>query len=206
MRIAIADDHQLVREGIAQLLEDEPDVVIVGEASDGTELMELITRTPVDIILLDIRMPGLGGLEVLEQLAGTAGGPQVVVLSMHDDPIYVQRAIELGAAGYLLKHSSREELLTGLRTVADGGTYIHADLASHVLQGLAGRGQAPTLSPREREVLALVAAGHENKQIARELGLAEATVKGYMTTMFQRLGVRSRAEAVAVGFRHGLID
>lgn len=207
MRIVIADDHRVVREGIRYMLSDETDIEIVGEAETGEELLGIIESEPVDVALLDVRMPGMSGFDVLERLVGIAPQVRVLMLSMHDQPAYVRRAMELGAAGYVLKSAGRDELLTALRVVAEGGTYLPSELMEPLIAGVTGRaGPTGKLRPRERQVLQLVADGYENKQIAAELELSEATVKTYLRGVFQRLEVSSRAEAVAVGLRLGVIE
>ncbi|MCH7845984.1 MAG: response regulator transcription factor [Acidobacteria bacterium] len=207
MRIVIADDHRVVREGIRYMLSDETDIEIVGEAETGDELLGIIESEPVDVALLDVRMPGMSGFDVLERLVEIAPQVRVLMLSMHDQPAYVRRAMELGAAGYVLKSAGREELLTALRVVAEDGTYLPSELMEPLIAGVTGRpGPTGKLSPRERQVLQLVADGYENKQIAAELELSEATVKTYLRGVFERLEVSSRAEAVAVGLRLGVIE
>lgn len=206
MRVVVADDHRIVREGIAWLLSEEDDIEIVGEAEDGAALIELLDSTPVDVVLLDVRMPGVGGMEALETIGKDFPGVKVIMLSMHDEPAYVRRAVELGAAGYLLKRTGREELSRALRAVGDGNVYIQGEVTAPLVAGLGGEaGDIPNLSPREQQVLQLLADGLENKQIARELDISEATVKTYVKGIFERLEVRSRAEAVATGLRKGLI-
>ncbi|GMQ84757.1 MAG: response regulator transcription factor [Acidimicrobiia bacterium] len=207
MRIVLADDHRVVREGIRYMLSDEPDVEIVGEAETGDELLGLIESEPVDVVLLDVRMPGMSGFDALERLVEIAPQVRVLMLSMHDQPAYVRRAMELGAAGYVLKSAGRDELLSALRVVAEDGTYLPSELMEPLIAGVAGRkGRNGKLSPRESQVLRLVADGLENKQIAVELALSEATVKTYLRGVFERLEVSSRAEAVAVGIRLGVIE
>jgi DNA-binding NarL/FixJ family response regulator len=207
MRIVIADDHRVVREGIRYMLSDETDIEIVGEAETGDELLGIVESEPVDVALLDVRMPGMSGFDVLERLVEIAPQVRVLMLSMHDQPAYVRRAMELGAAGYVLKSAGRQELLTALRVVAEDGTYLPSELMEPLIAGVTGRaGPTGKLSPRERQVLQLVADGYENKQIAAELELSEATVKTYLRGVFERLEVSSRAEAVAVGLRLGVIE
>ncbi len=207
MRIVLADDHRVVREGIRYMLADRPDLEVVGEVGNGQDLLAQLEAEPVDVVLLDVRMPGMTGLEALAQIRERFPEVRVVVLSMHDQPGYVRRAIELGAAGYLLKSSGRDEILRALAAISQGHSYIQGELMEPLIDSV-GR-QSPTprrLRPRERQVLQLVADGYENKQIARELDLSEATVKTYLRAIFDRLGVSSRAEAVAVGLRLGIIE
>ena len=207
MRVAITDDHGVVREGIRYMLSDVLNVDVVAEASSGEELLALLDTTQVDVLLLDVRMPQMSGLSTLEKVRDAHPDARVLMLSMHDQPGYVKRAIELGAAGYVLKNIGRKELVAALEVVMAGGTYLPPELMEPFLAELGGRaGPIGSLSPRERQVLQLVADGNENKQIARHLGIAEPTVKTYLRGVFTRLDVSSRAEAVAVGIRLGLIE
>lgn len=207
MRLVIADDHRVVRDGIRYMLADAAGIEIAAEASTGEELIELLETDPVDVVLLDVRMPGMNGFEVLERLQEDLSQVRVIMLSMHDAPGYVRRAIELGAAGYLLKSASRDEVIAALDAVVEGGAYVQGELMQPLVNEITGRpGKGHSLSPRERQVLQLVADGYENKQIVTELGLSEGTVKTYLRGIFQKLDVASRAEAVAVGLRRGLID
>jgi DNA-binding NarL/FixJ family response regulator len=207
VRLVIADDHRVVRDGIRYMLADAPGIEIAGEASSGEELIELLETDPVDVVLLDVRMPGMNGFDVLERLQEGLSQVRVIMLSMHDAPGYVRRAIELGAAGYLLKSASRDEVIAAIDAVLEGGAYVQGELVQPLVNELSGKpGLGSALSPRERQVLQLVADGFENKQIVTELGLSEGTVKTYLRGIFQRLDVSSRAEAVAVGLRRGIID
>ena len=207
MRLVIADDHRVVRDGIRYMLADADGIEIAGEASTGEELIELLETDPVDVVLLDVRMPGMNGFEVLERLQEDLSQVRVIMLSMHDAAGYVRRAIELGAAGYLLKSASRDEVLSAIDAVVEGGAYVQGELVQPLVNEMSGQsGSGTSLSPRERQVLQLVADGFENKQIVAELSLSEGTVKTYLRGIFQKLDVASRAEAVAVGLRRGLID
>ena len=207
MRLVIADDHRVVRDGIRYMLADADGIEIAGEASTGEELIELLETDPVDVVLLDVRMPGMNGFEVLERLQEDLSQVRVLMLSMHDAPGYVRRAIELGAAGYLLKSASRDEVLAAIDAVIEGGAYVQGELVQPLVNEMSGQsGPGTSLSPRERQVLQLVADGFENKQIVTELKLSEGTVKTYLRGIFLKLDVASRAEAVAVGLRRGLID
>lgn len=205
MRVVLADDHRIVREGLAFMLADVPGVEIVGEASSGREVLELLAETEADVVLLDVRMPEMSGLEALELISESHPEVSVVMLTMHDDPALVKRAIEAGASGYLLKSAGQDELVRALEAVVAGSAYVHSEVAGPLLAQIAGTEESAELSPRENEVLKLVADGLENKQIARELGISEATVKTYLKNVFGKLGARGRAEAVAIGLRRGLI-
>ncbi len=207
MRIVIADDHWTVRDGLKWMLSDENDIEVVGEASTGVELLELLATTETDIVLLDVNMPEMGGLEALEALRKTTPSLGVIVLSMHDKAVYVKRAVELGANGYLLKSAGKDELVRAIGIVAEGGSYIQGELTGVILESAtSGDATSPRLSNREHQVLSRVAQGEENKQIANALGISEATVKTYLKSIFERLEVHSRAEAVAVGLRLGIIE
>ena len=207
MRILIVDDHKVVRDGIRFMLLDAPDIEIVGDAESAEEMFDVIKGDPVDVVLLDIRMDGMTGLDALERIASDFPQVRVLMLSMHDQPGYVRRAIELGAAGYLLKSTGRDERLAAITAVSQGESYIQGRLMEPLLADVTGSSrQTGRLSPREQQVLQLIADGSENKQIARELGLSEATVKTYIRGVFERLDVSSRAEAVAVGLRIGVIE
>jgi NarL family two-component system response regulator YdfI len=207
MRIILADDHKIVREGLRWMLSDEDDVEIVGEADSGEALLKLVDRVDADIVLLDVRMPGMSGLDALEILSERVPDLKVIILSMHGEPAYVRRAVELGAAGYLLKSSDRDELLGALAAVAAGKAYIQGEVTETLMKSISGQEAGTSLlSPRETEILVLVSRGLENKQIATELGISEATVKTHLKGVFSRLDVSSRAEAAAVGLRLGLIE
>lgn len=209
IRLVIADDHRIVREGLVLMLSDVGDIEIVGEAEDGASLLELLADVDADAVLLDVRMPGVGGLEALPELRDTHPNVRVVILSMHDEPAYVAKAVELGASAYLLKNTDREELSKALHLVTEGKAYIQAELTGALVDRLSGNQEESetfSVSPRVAEVLTLLALGYENKQIASELGIAEATVKTYLRSLYEELNVRNRAEAVAVALRLGLID
>ncbi len=191
------------------MLSDVNDIEIVGEVEDGESLLRLIEEVEVDVILLDVRMPVMGGLEVLPKLRDSNPELKIVILSMHDEPAYVTKAVEQGANAYLLKNTDRDELLRAIHLVVQGKAYIQAELTSALVARLAGDSDhidQPALSPRVSEVLRLLALGYENKQIATELEIAEATVKTYLRTLYENLDVRNRAEAVAVALRLGLIE
>lgn len=206
MKLVIADDHRVVRDGIRYMLADAPGIEITGEASSGEGLIELLETEPVDVVLLDVRMPGMSGFDVLARLQEGLSQVRVIMLSMHDTAGYVRRAIELGAAGYLLKSASRDEVIAAIDAVVEGGAYVQGELMQPLVSEMSGKPGTGSLSPRERQVLQLVADGFENKQIVTELGLSEGTVKTYLRGIFRKLDVAGRAEAVAVGLRQGIID
>lgn len=204
MRIALADDHRIVRSGLRWALESEPGIEVVGEAADGGELLTLLDGTEVDIVLLDIRMPGMGGLEALPQIRRDYMQTRVVILSMHDDPAFIRAAIEKGASGYLLKSAGMEELLAALRAVDAGKSYVQSTLTKHVLRTLTAA--TSQLSVRARDALQMVADGLGTAEMAQRLSVSESTVKAILQQAFEDLGVSSRAQAVATALRRGLIE
>ncbi len=208
MKVIIADDHRIVREGIATLLASESGIELVGEASTGDQLLELLETTEVDVVLLDMRMPDKGGLEVLEELRDRERVPRFIVLSMHDDTSYVKRAIELGASAYLLKSVGKDELIRALGVVAGGGSYIQGEIAAPLIARMvdpSDAGPVGELSPREVDTLGMLAEGLDNRAIAERIGLSEAAVKAQLRTIYSRLDVTRRSEAVAVALRLGII-
>jgi len=207
VKVIIADDHRIVREGLRWMLADRDDIEIVGEAENGRELLELVTETEADICLLDVRMPEMGGLEALERLREVAPGLRVIILTMHDQPAYLRRAIELGASGYVLKNTGRDELMRALEVVARGDAYLQGELTRPLVSELVGDDEGRRLlDERERRVLQLVARGLDNRAIGEEIGMSEATVKNVLGSVFDALGAKTRAEAVAVGLRLGIIE
>ncbi len=206
IKVAIADDHRIVREGLSFMLADVEEIDIVGEAEDGGSLLQLLDEVDADVVLLDVRMPGMGGLETLATLRAERPELGVIILSMHDEPAYVARAVELGASAYLLKNTDRDELVRAIHMVVDGKAYIQAELTGILIDQVTGEASTPIMSQRVTEVLRLLALGRENKQIAAELGISEATVKTHLRTLYEQLDVRNRAEAVAVALRLNLIE
>jgi DNA-binding NarL/FixJ family response regulator len=213
VRVAVVDDQTLVRRGIRSLLELSDEVVVVAEAADGDEALAVVDRGDVDVLLLDLRMPGRDGLGVLEALRERGGGPPVLVLTTFDDQELVVRALASGARGYLLKDVTLEQLLGAIRTLASGGSMVQAAVTDRVLRAVDQRpspvGSAvtpPSLTPRELEVLRLLAAGCSNAEIGRALHLATGTVKNRVSDVLMKLGVRDRTRAVLRALDLGLLD
>jgi len=208
MRVVIVDDHAIVREGIQLMLAGDESIETVGEASDGAALLDLLKETNVDVVLLDLRMEGMGGLEVLEHLDRMEAPPATIVLTMHDDPSYLRRAIELGASGFVLKRSGRAELVKALNTVASGGAYVDPHLA-HSLVDLATSesdvGQMD-LDEDSIQLLRLLASGIGNRAIRGATGWSESNLRTRIRSLYAILGVNRRAEAVAAAMRLRLID
>jgi DNA-binding NarL/FixJ family response regulator len=212
IRVALADDQTLVRQGIRGLLELTPDLRVVAEASDGAEALRILSTIAIDVALLDVRMPHKTGVEVLAGLARMAARPPCILLTTFDDDAVAIEGIRLGARGFLLKDVSLEQLAEGVRTVAAGGTLINPAVTERVVRGLARLGTSvpasaipTTLSKRELDVLRLIAAGQSNREIAETLGTAEATVKNQASSIFAKLGVRDRTRAVLRAIELGVL-
>jgi len=208
MRVVIVDDHTLVRDGIKWMLVNEPSIEIGGEASDGVELLAMLDDVEADVVLLDIRMPTMSGLDVLTALKEREAAPPVLVLSMYDDPALVQQAIALGAAGYIKKNAGRDELIRAIQTVGRGGHYLQGELTAPLVAKIDDPeiSSPRSLSSEEREILRLVAAGLGNREIGARIGRTEVAVRSTLHSIFKRLGVHSRSEAVAAALRLGVFD
>jgi len=208
IRIAIADDHRIIREGLDLLLAGTDSVEIVAHASDGPELIELLETIDIDVVLLDVRMPTMTGLNVLESIKELGLEVAVVMLSMYGDPVYVSRAIELGASGYLLKSVGYDELVTAIEMVADGKSYFQAEVSGPLVARMVGtdaRGPVGEMTVEQLRILQLLADGVDNSGIADALSMSEPIVKARLRTIYGSLGVQRRSEAVAVAMRLGLI-
>jgi len=208
IKIAIADDHRIIREGLDLLLAGTDSVEIVAHASDGPELIELLETIDIDVVLLDVRMPTMTGLNVLESIKELGLEVAVVMLSMYGDPVYVSRAIELGASGYLLKSVGYDELVTAIEMVADGKSYFQAEVSGPLVARMVGtdaRGPVGEMTVEQLRILQLLADGVDNSGIADALSMSEPIVKARLRTIYGSLGVQRRSEAVAVAMRLGLI-
>jgi DNA-binding NarL/FixJ family response regulator len=206
IQLLVVDDHPIVREGLVAVLEDQPEFHVVGTAGTAEEALALMPRLRPDVVLLDLEMPGLSGVEALPRLREVAPETRVIVFTAYDSEERVLGAIRAGAQGYLLKGASADEIAHAIRAVHRGGAYLEPRVASQVLAGLGGMPRAtPNLSPREREVLRLVADGLSNKQIAHTLGITERTVKFHISSLFQKLDAENRAQAVAIAVHRDLL-
>ena len=212
IRIVLADDHPIMRDGLRGLLEREPDLAVVGEAEGGAEALRLVFALVPDVLILDMALPDLGGVEVARQLRAAGSPVRVLGLSAHDDAGYIRSLLESGAGGYLTKDEARERIVEAVRGVARGETGWLSRRAVAKLHRWASPSSPAAetleaiLSAREREVLRLVARGRDNAQIAAELGIATATFRKHVETIFGKLGVHRRSEAVAHAWAHGLVD
>ncbi|MFG2363446.1 response regulator [Streptomyces mirabilis] len=204
--LLIVDDHPVVRDGLRGMFESAPGFTVLGEAANGVEAVALTASLDPDVVLTDLRMPGGNGVEAIAELTRRGARAKVLVLTTYDTDSDTLPAIEAGATGYLLKDAPREELFTAVRAAAQGRTVLSPAVASRLVSAV--RAPAPTqdsLSAREREVLALVAKGTSNREIARVLFISEATVKTHLTHLYAKLGVNDRAAAVAVAYDRGIL-
>lgn len=209
IRVMIVDDHEILRQGVRFMLAHEPTLTVVDEASSGLEALDKVGSASPDVILLDVKMPELDGLSTLRRLREQAPEVAVVILSMYDDPEYVEHALLAGASGYLLKTAAASEIVRAVNAAASGDGYLQAEITRPVLQRFVSTAPADlnvSLSVREREVLRAIADGKSTKQAAKELGISESTVKTYLRQLFEKMGATHRAHAVALAIRNRLID
>ena len=211
IRVLLADDHALVREGTRRLLETENDVEVVAEAASGEEAVEATKRLHPDIAIMDIAMPGMGGIEATRTIKVSCPETAVLVLSAYDDEPYLMKLLEVGAAGFLLKSVHGRELISAIRAVSRGKSVLQPSIAEKIMLRMSSQTEAQQsmtdlLSEREFEVLRLAARGLPNKEIARRLGLSIRTVHSHLANIFMKMQVGSRTEAVLLALRQGLIS
>jgi DNA-binding NarL/FixJ family response regulator len=205
IRVLIVDDHSVVRYGLGAILKWEPEIELVGEAADGEEAVRLILQHDPDVVLLDLRLPLLSGVEVMRQVRARNPRVRFLVLTTYDTDTYIAPALAAGAQGYLLKDVTPDELVRGVRAVMSGGAALEPSIAARVLERIADDDHPDQLSSRELEVLRHLAAGATNKRIAVLLNVSENTIKTYISRIFSKLDVQTRAEAVAFALQHGLV-
>lgn len=209
IRVFIAEDHALFREGTRRLLEEDSDIEVVGEAPDGACAVAAVARLKPDVALMDIRMPELNGIEATRQIRAQSPHTAVLILSAYDDDDYVTSLLDAGASGYLLKTVRSAQLVDAVRRVHQGETVLHPDISRKLAQlwerQLRSSDEEASLTPKEMEVLQLVCRGLHNKGIAKRLGVSVRTVEGHMSAIFSRLGVGSRTEAAMFATSHGWI-
>lgn len=211
-KVLIADDHAMVRQGIASFLKMSDECEVVGEAADGAAAIEAAKKTRPDIVLMDISMPGLGGLEATIELKKVLPSVKVLVLTQYEDTVYIKRFFKAGASGYLLKKAVGEDLLTAIRAVRDGKTYVHPSIASGVVDGYLGltKGEPQEdpydmLTDREKQVLKLIAEGNTHKEAADILGISVKTVIAHQTNITEKLKIHSRAGLIKFAIQKGII-
>jgi DNA-binding NarL/FixJ family response regulator len=212
IEVCLVDDQTLVRQGIRSLLELSDSIRVVAEAGDGMQAVETIPRVKPDVVLLDMRMPGMSGLDVLNALAGSNQLPPTIILTTFDDDQLVLAGLKAGARGYLLKDVSLDQLVDAVKTVAAGGSLVAPVVTQRLLSGLermqnefTSLDRPDPLTDRETEILRLMAGGYSNKEIANSLGVAEGTVKNHVSNILSKLGVRDRTRAVLKAFELGIV-
>lgn len=209
--ILLADDHAVLRSGLKLLLESQPDFQVVGEAASGLEALSLTEKLQPDLLLLDLSMPGLGGLDALPALRKIAPQTRILILTMHDDPQYLRTALKNGASGYVLKKAADSELISAIRAVLRGEMYVHPSMTRALLEDMLSPAEsaAPdawhTLSEREQSVLKLVALGHTSAEIAETLNLSAKTVETYRARGMEKLGLPNRAALVRFALQKGIL-
>jgi len=212
INVMLVDDQNLVRNGVRSLLELAEEIEVIAEASDGAEAIRMIPEVAPDVVLLDMRMPGLSGLDVLRELSETDTLPPTIILTTFDDDELVLAGIQCGARGYLLKDIALAELVSAIKTVAEGGSIVKPAVTQRLLKGLenlqnefSSLDQPDPLTDRETEILRLMAGGYSNKEIANSLSVAEGTVKNHVSNILSKMGVRDRTRAVLKAFEMGQI-
>jgi DNA-binding NarL/FixJ family response regulator len=211
IRILVADDHEVVREGTRRMLEREPDLDVVGEAGNGAEAVHLAAELRPDIVVLDVRMPDLNGIEATRQIKATDPHVRVLVFTAHNDDRYVFPLLDAGANGYVLKTTGQRDLVKAIRDVYRGQTALHPAVASRVVERLThkgrfkGEGMVEALTEREMEVLEAVAQGWSNKEVSEALNISPHTVQVHLSNIFGKLGVKTRTEAVLYAIRQGWV-
>jgi DNA-binding NarL/FixJ family response regulator len=213
IRVLVVDDQALVRAGFVKLLEPEPDLQVVGEAGDGSEAVEAAQRARPDVILMDIRMPRLDGIEATRRIRARSRAARVLVLTTYDLDEYVFDALKAGASGFLLKDAPADQLVAGIRLIAAGDALLAPQVTKRLIEEFASRPTPPPggpaelaeLTAREREILTLIARGLTNGEIAGELVLGESTVKTHVGNILSKLGLRDRVQAVVLAYETGLV-
>jgi DNA-binding NarL/FixJ family response regulator len=206
LRIVIADDHGVVRSGLKLLLDRQSDIEVVAEAEDGIEALETVIAQKPDVVILDVAMPRMTGLQATHEIKKQVPDTQVLILSMHDDERYLYEALRAGASGYVLKSAAGEDLLDAVRAAARGEPFLTPSAQQTLIRDFLARGEQPELTPREQEVVKLIAEAHTNKEIAGILHLSEKTVESHRANVLQKLGMRDRVELVRYAIRHGLVE
>jgi len=209
IRVLLVDDHPVIRQGLRRMLEVDDDIEVVAEVASGEEALDQIAMASPSIVLLDIRMPGMGGIETIRRIKERYPGTNIIVLTLYGDQ-YLSQAIEAGAVGYLVKDVGNEELIRSIRAVNKGQSILHSSLSRGFFNEFASLARGKNsykshLSPRELEIIRLIAAGNTNKEIGAQLFLSETTVKREVSHIFDKLGAKDRAEAVAEAYRRGLM-
>jgi DNA-binding NarL/FixJ family response regulator len=210
IRVFLVDDHTVVREAVRDMLDAEPDMKVVGDSGKGAEAIEAIVQVHPHVAIVDIKMPEMGGLELIREIRAKSPKTQILVFTMYDNATYVSEALRRGAAGYVLKSINKRELLKAIRTLRDGGGFLQAEVAKPLLRQVAVEARLDAkenrLTVRELETLELLAEGKTNKEVANLLTVSDETVKTHLRHLYEKLGAADRAHAVAIAFRLNLIE
>jgi DNA-binding NarL/FixJ family response regulator len=212
IRVVVADDHEVVREGTRRMLEREADIDVVGEAADGREAVRLVDELRPDIVVVDVRMPGMNGIEATKEIKTTYPEVRILVFTAHTDDRYVFPLLDAGANGYVLKTTGQRDLIKAIRDVHRGQTALHPEIARRVVERLTrknrfqGEGMVESLTDREMEVLDTVAKGWSNKEVSESLHISPHTVQVHLSNIFGKLNVKTRTEAVLYAIRQGWVE
>jgi DNA-binding NarL/FixJ family response regulator len=207
LRILVADDHGIVRSGVKLLLDRQPDMEVIAEAEDGVDAVEQVIKHKPDVAILDVSMPRMTGLQATHEIKQQAPDVQVLILSMHDDERYLFEALRAGAAGYVLKRAADQDLVNAVRATGRGEPFLTSTAQQALIRDFLERGdQREELTPREQEIVKLIAEAHTNKSIAEILHLSEKTVESHRSRVLQKLGMRDRVELVRYAIRRGLVE
>jgi two-component system response regulator NreC len=211
IRILIADDHGVMRAGLRAIIEDEPDIVLAGEAATGEEALKLAVQNMPDIVLMDIGLQGMDGIEATRQLKKLAPQVQVLILTVYEDESFLREAIQAGAAGYIIKRAAQDELIAAIHAVSRGDMYIHPGVTRLLVRDFSAsekseKAALQTLTPRELEVMRYIIRGYTNRQIAETLFISTRTVEGHRASLFGKLDLKNRVELIEFAERNGLIE
>lgn len=210
IRVVLTDDHLMVREGISQLLELDKNIKVVGQAKDGIECLELLKKVEADVLLLDINMPNMDGIQVIKRIKEQKIKIKVMVLTIHNEIDYILRAVDQGVHGYMLKDSDSSELITGIQTIFSGEPYIQPSLLpllnSKLVERDSDKEKIDVITNREMEVLKLLAEGLFNKEIASRLGISERTVKNHVSNLFKKIEVSDRTQAAIFAVKNDIVN
>jgi len=209
IKVLIADDHAIVREGLKQIVADVPDIDVAGEAKDGHEALDMISKNNYDVVLLDISMPGMSGLDVLKQLRSQKPQLRVLILSIYPEEQYAVRTLKAGASGYLTKESAPDELVAAIRKVSSGGNYISRSLGERLVANLRrddSKQPHEALSDREFQVMRMIASGKKGKEIAEELLLSVKTVSTYRRRVLDKLGIKNNSALIRYAMQNRLLE